>query len=140
MTVHLPVLPNLSRHRPSGLENLVRFEKRVARDDRPIFSNTVHMGMYWSYDRARRRAPPPGKMLDGFGPPDVAHRLRQVYRPCRPQRDWAAAKSHFYYVTDSSDVQKLPCKPPRRYRCKRLYKRAHWLNYFECTIRPRKKP
>jgi hypothetical protein len=136
LTVYLAEVPAHKRFRSTGLANLPRFDRRVDGDDRPILTTTVHLGLYWSYDRARRGAKRPGRMLPGAGPPDVAHRLRQVLPPCRPKGGWPAAGRRFYYVTESGGTQHRPCMPPpSRYRCKRLYKRTTWLNFYDCSRR-----
>jgi len=136
-TVNLPEYPRDDRYRPTGLANLARFEKRVSGDDLLILTNAEHLTLYWSYDRARRRAPRPGRMLSGKGPPDLSHRFRRVRPSDRLERGWKAAEPRFYYVTETGDRDKPQPMPPSRYQCERLYRRTTWLNFYRCTLRAR---
>lgn len=135
-TVNLPEYPHEYRSRPTGLANLARFEKRIAGNDLPILTNAEHLTLYWSYDRARRGAPRPGRMLSGKGPPDLSHRLRRV-RDLDRLPEWRAAEPRFYYVTEVGNRQKPQPMPPPRYRCERLYRRTTWLNFYRCEVRAR---
>jgi hypothetical protein len=132
VTVSLWVLPDPSKFATTGLHNMAAFEKRIARDRLPIVTNTVHLGLYVGYERARRGVQTRGPLL-GRGPKDIAARSSFMNSTCRVQGGWKSLGPSFYFVREAKDPHIKPCKIPSSYTCRPLFRRRVWLNYYHCT-------